>query len=420
MLRDYQQEAVDKLFQHWGRGKTSPCTLQLCTGAGKSHVIAEIVRKVGRPTLVLQPQKEILEQNYEKLLLAGIPKEAISICSASAGDWMIGGLTLATIGTIAKHWQHCKHFELVIIDENDTVPNDRADSQYLTFLNHLKQENPKVRVVGLTATPFRNQTWCDANGTPTVYCRPLTRIYTRKGKGTPFGEWFWSGGIIYKCTIPELQERGFLSPTEYYQAKTDWSFVNNYPGRTDYDTEEMTQWMEYDDNLSRFHQAVRWCKDNNFKTIVFTPNIDMNFRLMSCIRDGGGTAEMMDSDNDNRKSRTAKMEAFRKGEFQFLVNVGMVGRGVDVPSVDAIIMCRPTKSLGLYTQYIGRALRIDPDNPDKVARILDLSGNVARFGKVEDITLAKEKAISRSGWEFEKDIIKIKLNGKDYKWEKVS
>lgn len=384
-------------------------------------MIAEIVKCLNAPVLVLQPSKEILEQNYEKLVLAGVPQDHISICSASAGQWMIGGITFATIGTIAKHFDKCKHFKAIVVDECDVVNSDTADGQYLVFFNNLRKLGCKPFVVGLTATPWRNQSFTDrATGNPNVYCRPLTRIYTRGGKNEPYGEWFWTGGVIYKCEIPYLQERGFLAPTQYYEAETDWTFVNNYPGRTDFDTEEMSKWVEYDDNLSRFHQAIKWCKDKNLKTIVFTPNIDMNFRLTNCIRDGGGRAETMDSNNDNRPTRQAKMDAFRRGDFQFLVNVGMVGRGVDVPSVDAVILCRPTKSLSLYQQYVGRCLRIDPNNPNKVAHILDLSGNVARFGKVEDVQLLKEKAKSKSGWEYDKDVITIMLNGKRYKWEKVS
>lgn len=420
MLRKYQQEAVDAVFKYWSGGKSAPCILQLSTGAGKSWCIAEIVKRLNASVLVLQPSKEILEQNYEKLVLAGVPSEHISICSASANSWDIGIITLATIGTIGKHSEHCKHFKAIVVDECDVVNNDLASGQYLSFFNSLRSFKVQPYIVGLTATPWRNQNFCDADGNPTVYCRPLTRIYTRGGKDTLHGEWFWKGGVIFKCEIPYLQNLGYLAPTEYYQASTDWSFVKNYPGRTDFDTEEMTRWLEYDDNLTRFHQAIKWCKDNGLKTIVFTPNIDMNFRLANCIRDGGGTAETMDSNNDSRKSRQAKMEAFRRGDYQFLVNVGMVGRGVDVPSVDAVLLCRPTKSLSLYMQYIGRCLRPDPTNPGKIARVVDLSGNVARFGKVEDVALGKERAISRSGWEFEKDIITIKLNDKKYKWEKVS
>lgn len=415
MLRDYQQEAVDRLWEYWARGKTKPCILQFSTGAGKSWVIAEIVRRLRSPVLVLQPSKEILEQNYEKLCLAGVPQEDIYICSASAGSWQIGKITLATIGTIGKHAKHCQNFGVIVVDECDVVNNDLADGQYLKFFNALPETIP---IVGLTATPWRNQSFRDQNLQPAVYCRPLTRIYTKGGKETKRGAWFWTGGIIYKCEIPYLQERGFLAPTEYYQAETDWSFVHNYPGRVDYDTEEMTKWMDFDANMSRFHQAVKWCMDNQLKTIVFTPNIDMNFRLAECILSGGGMVQCMDSLNDSRQSRQAKMDGFRAGAFQFLVNVGMVGRGVDVPSVDCVLLCRPTKSLSLYMQYVGRCLRPDPTNPDKIARVVDLSGNVARFGKVENVALAKEKRNGGYG-QFETDIITIELNNKRYKWEKV-
>lgn len=729
MLRKYQQEAVDTLWEYWGKGKTKPCILQLSTGSGKSHIISEIVKRINMPVLVLQPSKEILEQNYEKLVLAGVSKNKLNICSASAGGWEIGYITLATIGTIYKYPNFCKDFGAIVVDECvdanhevltpsgwmnivdacennsliaqweggeitfvqpsrwvrkhtsskkvkftirgegakqeieifmtqnhrqlvekqhygmnittevvsakdvtlgsswlkvasdvsdvterascwdrlkvaiaadghtelrsggkywnrfafrrerkirqarklldecgieykksvnvrgdtsitfhtnfpkgltqicldelsasqardlcyelllwdgcekqmnfdtplkeeadfaqalavlggyqtsiklqsqtarsdiwrvhfinrktkklnnhkscrghgtskelvdydgemlcptvpssffvvrkngfvyitgncDVVNSDNVDGQYLKFFNKLPITIP---IVGLTATPWRNQSFRDKNGQPAVYCRPLTRICTTKGDGTPHGKWFWTGGIIYKCEIPFLQQNGYLSPTEYYQAETDWSFVNEYPSRVDYDTQEMTQWMDFDSNMSRFHQAIKWCMDNKLKTIVFTPNIDMNFRLAGCISSAGGSVQCMDSLNDSHDSRQRKMDNFRAGNFQFLVNVGMVGRGVDVPSVDCVLLCRPTKSLSLYMQYVGRCLRLDPDNPDKIARVVDLSGNVARFGKVEDVALGKQSRPGTYG-NFETDIITVGIGGKRYKWEKV-
>ena len=416
MLRGYQQEAMNALGRYWTK-RTDPCILQLSTGSGKSHIIAEIVKQTRCSVLVLQPTKEILEQNYEKLLKAGVEEKDIHICSASAGSWKIGKITLATIGTIWKHYEHCKHFKVVIIDECDVVPVDRAESQYVAFLNNL----PDARVVGLTATPFRNQTFFKKFEDPRVYCRPLTRIYCKGGDKTPRGTWFWKGGIIYKCEIDSLQEGGYLSPTTYHIAETDWSFVRDVAGRTDFDTEEMTKFMDIEANTSRFTQAVSWCMKNNLKAIIFSPNIDMNFRLARCVEALGGKAECMDSENDTKASREDKMERFRKGDFQFLINVGMVGRGVDVPSVDAVILCRPTKSLSLYMQYIGRCLRLDPNNPDKRAYVLDLSGNVERFGKVEDIKMAKVKRMNKWGNDYLSDVITISKDGqKRTIWDQVS
>ena len=416
MLRDYQNEALQSLAQYWSK-KSDPCVLQLATGAGKSWIIAEIVRQTGKSVLVLQPSKEILEQNYEKIIATGVPEQDVHICSASANSWEIGKITLATIGTICKHVEYCKRFKIIIIDECDVVPVDRSDSQYMAFLNSL----PGARIVGLTATPWRNQSFQAMYQEPKVYCRPLTRIFCRGGKETIHGEWFWKGGIIYKCDIERLQNGNYLSPTVYHTAVADWSFVRDVAGRVDYDTDEMTKFMDIEANTSRFTQAIKWCMDKGLKTIVFSPNIDMNFRLKECIEALGGTVECMDSENDSRMSRTAKMNDFRTGKFQFLVNVGMVGRGVDVPSVDAVVLCRPTKSLSLYMQYVGRCLRIDPDNPDKIAYIIDLSGNVDRFGPVEKVKMSKVKATSKYGNPYYKDAITLEREeGKRRIWDQVS
>ena len=414
-LRDYQQVAVDTLLDYWKKS-SRPCVIQAATGFGKSHVIAEIVRVVNTPTLVLQPTKEILEQNYEKLLGAGVPRKDIRICSASASSHRIGQITLATIGTIKSWTEYCQHFKVVIIDESDVVPNDRADSMYMEFLNSL----PKgTKIVGLTATPWRNQVFKTMYEDPKIFCRPVTRIHCNGGKGTNLGEWVWNK-VIYRCGIATLQKHGYLAPTDYKIAETDWSFVQDVPGRVDFEMEQMTKWMDIESNSSRLSQAVDWCMRHNLKTIVFTPNIDMNFRLKNIITAMGGKAECMDSDHDNKQLREAKMERFRRGDFQFLVNVGMVGRGVDVPSVDCVLLCRPTKSLSVYIQAVGRCLRIDPNNPNKTAYVLDLAGNVKRFGKAEDVMLGTVNKVAPSGWQYKQDVITVVKNGKRKIWDRVS
>lgn len=423
-LRDYQQEAVDRLFRFW-ESSSKPCIICAATGAGKSHIIGEIVNRLRSPVLVLQPSKEILEQNYSKLLASGVPRGMIRVCSASAGSWQIGSITLATIGTIAKHAQHCQHFKVVVVDECDVVPCENPDSQYLKFFAELPEY---TKIVGLTATPFRNQTYSAMYQDPVVYCRPLTRIPVRYKASSDsitvenwYGKWFWQGGIIYNITMESLQERDFLSNTKYFVAETDWSFVRDVPGRADYDTDGMEKWCDIEANTSRFTQAIKWCMDNNLKTIVFSPNIDMNFRLKNVIYSLGGIAETMDSEHDSKADREAKMSAFDKGKFQFIINVGMMGRGVDVPSVDAVILCRPTKSLAVYMQQVGRCLRIDPSKPvPQIAYVLDLAGNSERFGKADLVAMGKVDAVSKKGWKFKKDVISIMKNGKRSVWDKVS
>ncbi len=410
-LRDYQQKAVDTLFAYWQK-ESRPCILQLCTSAGKSWIIAEIVKRAKVPALILQPTKEILEQNLDKLRVVGIEPQ---VCSASAGDWKIGQVTLATIGTIRNWAEYCQHFRIIVVDECDCVPNDKADSMYMKFFNQL----PNARIVGLTASPFRNQTFCRMYEDPRVYCRPVTRIHTNGGKKTRFGEWFWNG-IIFKCNISYLQERGFVSNTKYYVATTDWSFIEDVPGRAEYEMEQMTRWVEIEENTSTFTKAIKWCIDNHLKTIVFSPNINMNFQLNNVISSLGGASTTLDSTYDNRKTREAKMDALRSGEVQFLVNLGMVGRGVDVPSVDCVLWCRPTKSLSFWLQGIGRCLRKDPNNPNKTAYIVDLTENYARFGRAEDVLIEKIDAVSKNGLPYKKDAITLVCRGRKRIWDEVS
>ncbi len=410
-LRDYQQKAVDELFKYWEKN-TRPCMLQLATGAGKSHIIAEIVNKVGEPTLVLQPTKEILEQNLEKLNAIGIYP---TVCSSSAGDWKISNITLATIGTVRSWVEYCHRFKVIVVDEADVVPNDRADSMYLEFFDDLSD----AKIVGLTATPWRNQTFQRQYEDPRVYCRPVTRIHTNGGEHTARGAWFWNK-IIYRCSIADLQEMGYLSPTTYYAVPTDWSFIEDVPGRVEYEMEQMTQWVDVQENTSTFTKAIKWCMDNNLKTIVFSPNVNMNFQLNNVITSLGGASTTLDSTYDNRKTREAKMNALRSGEVQFLVNVGMVGRGVDVPSVDCVIWCRPTKSLSFWVQGVGRCLRVDPNKPDKMAFIIDLTENMKRFGKAEDVTIEKVDSISRNGLPYKMDAIMMKKGKRKVVWDRVS
>lgn len=416
-LRDYQKDCVDELFKYWEKSNR-PCIVQLATGAGKSHVIAEIVNRLKEPVLVLQPTKEILEQNCQKLVDTGFDVRKISVCSASAGSWMINKyVTFATIGTIAKHVDKCQHIGTIIIDEVDCVPTNDANSQYVKFLNACHVGS---RIVGLTATPWRNVVFAKRFQEPRVYCRPMTRIHCHDGDGTRLGCWIWNK-VIYRCSIADLQKRHFLSETKYYIAETDWSFVRDVPGRMDYDVNDMMKWVDIEDNTSRFTQGIKWCMDNKLKTIIFTPSIDMNFRLKRVIEKLGGKAECMDSDNDTKISREAKMQDFRNGKFQFLVNVGMVGRGVDVPSVDCVMLCRPTKSLSLYMQFVGRCLRKDPDNPDKIAYVVDLAGNVERFGRVEDIKLVCQEATTDSGYKYNKEVITYRPDGKSTRvYDRVS
>lgn len=409
-LRKHQQEAVDAIEEGFEKCKTKPrpCLAQLATAAGKSYIIAELARR-HKSALILAPTKEITEQNYQKLLDIGIPRKDIGICSASMGSHQINRITLGTIGTIKKFAKTLEDIEVVIIDEADVAPIERADSVYVSFLQQLKTN----KICGLTASTWRNWIVKRQFEDPRVYCRPLTRIPMNGGKDTRFGQWFWSGGIVYRCGIRELQALHYLSPIKYISQKTDWSFLDRALGRVDYDEQELGKWANIDGNRDIFERALTWATSQFDRTLVFAPNISASHSLCQIAKRLGIQAETIDSQNDNKKSREAKLKRFREGKTQVLFNVAILTAGYDLPSLDCVLMCRATKSLRLYLQSIGRAIRIDPDKPEKIAQIVDMAGNLERFGKVEDVIMTQIDAVSAQGWKYKKDVIAYKPVGSD-------
>lgn len=407
-LRKHQQEAVDAIMAGFKKCKTKPkpCLAQLCTASGKSFLCAELAR-LHKSALILAPTKEIVEQNYEKLITLGIPRSEVGICSASAGSHKTNRITVGTIGTVKKFVDALKDTEVVIIDESDTAVIERADSEYVSFLNQLTTN----KICGLTATTWRNQVFKRQFEDPRVYCRPLTRIPTDKGKDTRFGQWFWSGGLVYRCGVREMQAAGYLSPINYIVQKTDWSFLDRALGRVDYDEQQLGIWADIDGNRDILERALSWTAERYERTLVFAPNISASHSLCTIARRLGIKADTIDSQNDNKKDREAKLKRFREGKIQVLFNVAILTAGYDLPALDCVIMCRATKSLRLYVQSIGRAVRIDPNKPDKVAQVIDMAGNMERFGRVEDIIMTQIDAVSSQGWKYKKDVIAYKPLG---------
>ena len=401
-LRPHQQKAVDAIVSGFAMSKTKakPIIAQAPTAFGKSYVIAELARRYNS-SLILAPTKEIVEQNYDKLIAAGIPRSQIGICSASVGSHNTNRVTIGTIGTVKKFVSSVKDSEVIIIDENDNCPIERSNSEYVSFLNQLNSN----KIVGLTASPWRNLVVKRQFEDPKVFCRPLTRIVMTDGDKTRFGKWFWSGGMVYRCGIKELQDGGFLSKINYITQSTDWSFLDRALGRVDYDEQELGLWANLDGNQEIFKRAVEWASKEFKRTLVFAPNIYASQKLCEMTRQMGISCETIDSLNDTKKSREAKLKRFREGTTQILFNVAILTAGYDLPSLDCVIMCRATKSLRLYVQSIGRAIRVDPDNPNKVAQVIDMAGNLGRFGKVEDIIMTQVDAVSAQGWKYKKDVI---------------
>jgi len=200
-LRPYQQEAVNKLI--WSQGLSGADLCILPTGAGKSIVIAELAHKTNEHILIIQPTKEILEQNVEKMRSYADDTE-ICIYSASVGQKDIGTYTFATIQSIYKKPEEFEHFGYVIIDECHLVNPKKKNSMFMTFLRGIG--DPKV--VGLTATPYRLDTTYEIVGDGVFIAHTGTKLINRvKGH-------FWKR-VMYNVNIGDLIKAGHLTALKY-------------------------------------------------------------------------------------------------------------------------------------------------------------------------------------------------------------
>lgn len=361
-LRDYQQQA-SKIAVEFFNGKYKHNAIEvLPTGSGKSLIIADIASKLDGHILVFQPSKEILEQNFAKLCSYGILD--CSIYSASLNSKNISRITFATIGSAINNKEQFLHFKYIIVDECHLV--NAKQGMYMEFL-----EQMRVPVLGLTATPYRLSSTSFGS-----ILKFITRTRPRVFKE-----------VVYYCQIGDILERGYLAKMEYYQIRAIKS-ANLILNSTKADYTDKSVKAEYkragfeNKILEIIERLIKAGRDN---ILVFTRFVEEAQYLVDHLE---GLAEIVTAQTP-KKDRERILTDFKSGEIRIVCNVGILTTGFDYPELATIVLARPTMSLALYYQMIGRAMRPHKSKPS--AWIVDLCENYDRFGKVEDLVLTEEK-----------------------------
>lgn len=370
-LRPYQKEASDVAFEFMTRGDLHGGGLLIVpTGGGKSWIIADIADRIQYPLLIFCPNKEILQQNHEKM--EKIRPGASTLYSASVGKKEISKITFATIGSVKNHASDFDVFKYIIIDEAHGV--NAQGGMYEEFI-HRRLDR---KVIGLTATPYRLKTY--QNGAILKFLtRTRPRIFNH---------------VLYHCQVTDLLSKGFLAELRYFDLTSlDLSNVRSNSTGADYDEESLLK--EYE--RSKFYHKmlditlrVLNPKDNIPRKGIlvftrFTKEADMLVRQLSS---RNIKASIVTGTTPN-KEREQIINRFRSGEIKVVANVGVLTTGFDYPELDTVILARPTKSLALYYQMVGRIIR---PFPQKNGWVVDLGGSFARFGKVSDLKIGVEKA----------------------------
>jgi len=372
-LRRYQRNAVDAALKLLTQKKKKNGLVVLPTGSGKSLVIAKTIQEYGKKTIVLQPTKEILEQNLGKLKKFGM--DDIGIFSASMGEKTIGQTTIATIGTIIKHKERFNNFDAVIVDEAHLC--NSKGGQYEEFINHLN-----LPVLGLTATPFRMRYYEDSfnTGEYVVESRFLTRTRPRI-----------FNTIIHITQVPELFEQGYLCPIHYdYQNDYDSREIKSNSTGQGYNDNALENYNKQQNIIQKIVNEV--LKSDAKHILIFTHFRSESQAVIEYLYKYGISCSEV-SGETKKIDRENILSDFQSGKIRCVVNVGVLTVGFDFPELDQIIIGRPMKSLALFYQISGRGLRISEGKTH--CKLTDLCDNIKRFGEInsfyiEDISGGKE------------------------------
>lgn len=371
-LRDYQIDSANIAVRELRANKGRPFILVLATGAGKSLVIADICHQLDAPTLILQPSKELLEQNYEKMLAYGISD--VKIYSASMGKKEIGQYVMATIGSIYRKPEQFKMFKNIIIDEADVVSPTSMEGMYQSFFKAIDCKN----IVGLTATPYRMHVEYEREGF-NLYAINKLKLVTNIGRKP-----FWSGGIIYKIETQELIDRKYLSPIKYKSDSDDLHQLVLNKNGTEYSEASVEAWIGT--KVDKIADYVEWVDKHCNRNLVFCTSVLQSTRLQQALESKGIRCGLVTAETP-KNVRESLVADFRSGKLRHMINCSVFLAGFDVPELDCVIFAKPTLSPRIWYQAVGRGLRIDPANKDKVLRVFDLAGSLNKIGAVETIRL---------------------------------
>lgn len=368
--RDYQIAAVNAIFEYFQTKDGNP-VVALPTGTGKSVVIATFLEAVfyywsKQKVMVLTHVKELIQQNYEKLIDQW-PSAPAGINSAGLGKRDVyQPIIFAGIGSVAKHWPKFGHVDLIIIDEAHLVsPSD--ETMYQTFIAGLRTMNPKLKVIGLTATPWRlGQGSIIDGGLFTDICFDLT--------GEQAFNWLIASGylapLVPKRTQYMLDVDGVhLRGGEYIPSELQHAI----------DREEITE--------RACREAMEKANDRNH-WLVFCAGVEHAIHTAEMLNTLGISAIAIHSKMGD-KERDQAIRDWKAGKYRAATNNNVLTTGIDFPGIDLILMLRPTQSTVLWIQMLGRGTR--PLEGKKNCLVLDFAGNTKRLGQINNPVIPRKK-----------------------------
>lgn len=358
-LRPYQQEAVDATLSHFRQSDES-AVIVLPTGAGKSLVIAELARLARRKILVLTHVKELVEQNHAKYESYGL----------TAGIFSAGlkrkerqhQVTFASVQSVSANLDQFRdEYSLVIIDECHRVSGEDT-SQYQRIIELLREKNASLKVLGLTATPYRlAMGW--------IY-RYHYRGFVRgsdEERDKPFQH------CIYELPLSYMINQGYLTRPDLVNAAVAQYDFSALPRDRfgEYAEKDVNQLLGKHQRVTRaiIEQVMELAAERQ-GVMVFATTVDHAMEITGYLPEDQ-TALITGA--TDLKDRDLLIQRFKQRQLKYLVNVSVLTTGFDAPHVDFIAILRPTQSVSLYQQIVGRGLRLGEGKQDCL--VIDYAGN---------------------------------------------
>jgi len=373
-LRPYQSESVQAIYDYFSKSTGNPL-VSLPTGTGKSVVIAAFIRKALQDypdtrVFGLTHVKELIQQNYAKLV-AMAPEISAGIYSAGLGKRDLQhNVIFGGIQSLHRKGLNVGQVDLILVDEAHLMPRN-SNTMYGRFLKDVRVHSPHVKLIGLTATPYRMDTGCLVTG-----------------KNALFDE------IVYEMSIRDAIEQGWLSEPvpKRTDVQLDVSGVGTRAGEfipsqlaAAVDIDEVTQ--------AAVSEIITYGRDRK-SWLVFCSGVDHALHVRDAMRSHGISCETVTGQTP-ANARARILQDYAQGRIKCLTNMSVLTTGFDAPATDLVALLRPTKSPGLLVQMIGRGTRLAVSKENCL--VLDFSGNFERHGPIDRIKVKQKSEPSGEG-----------------------
>jgi DNA repair protein RadD len=376
-LRDYQQEAVSATIKHFRKTNTS-AVIVLPTGSGKSLVIAELARLAKRKILILTHVKELVEQNHQKYesygLTAGIYSAGLKLKQTQHQ------VTFASIQSAARNLDDfSESYSLIIIDEchrvnllsqeslndesndksKDNSKEQSSGNQYQQVIEKIMSVNPTAKLLGLTATPYRL-------GMGWIYRKHYHGIM-RSEQPRPFEH------CIYELPLRYLIKRKYLTRPTLVDATIEHYDFSQLRGNAsgEYNSSDVNSLLTKNHRVTKgiIEQVIELAEKRK-GVMIFAATVDHAKEIFSYLPIDQSALLIGATDSAERDNL---ITGFKQKKIKYLVNVSVLTTGFDAPHVDMIAILRPTQSVSLYQQIVGRGLRLSDNKKDCL--VIDYTGN---------------------------------------------